>query len=309
MSTHISGQATTAREQSRHDDGKFGQQQYARAHDVDLEGADHVDTREWPDGFDAHTAKPIEFDTQLHVEHQALAGAHTRLEAARTQIHALARGGRVSDGLEPGEELSDELAVAEAIRLSATLGTPGEERKAPKAARLMNERTDATLAIATARDRVAALDDVYRNRGSWNRAFLVANANGHVHSSTDCSTYRSTTQYACVTNYSGADEDTIVQDAGYRACTTCHPSAPLGDQSNLPTKMLTDEEKTAAAQREQAQATQEAKHAQAAANAPTATGEPIEIRYPSGKKTYVETLKTERSAQQWATNHLIDRKR
>ena len=59
-------------------------------------------------------------------------------------------------------------------------------------------------------------------------------------------------------------------------------------------------------QREQAQATQEAKHAQAAANAPTATGEPIEIRYPSGKKTYVETLKTERSAQQWATNHLID---
>src|SRR5699024_1181900 len=74
-------------------------------------------------------------------------------------------------------------------------------------------------------------------RGGWNRAFLVAGAGGHVHSSTDCSTCRPTTQYAWMTNYSGADEDTIVSDAGYRACTVCYPSAPVGDERSMPTEM------------------------------------------------------------------------
>ena len=88
-----------------------------------------------------------------------------------------------------------------------------------------------------AREQVDGLDEAFRIRGGWNRAFLVAGAGGHVHSSTDCSTCRPTTQYAWMTNSSGADEDTIVSDAGYRACTVCYPSAPVGDERSLPTEM------------------------------------------------------------------------
>lgn len=54
-----------------------------------------------------------------------------------------------------------------------------------------------------------------------------------------------------MTQYSGADEGTIVQDAGHRACTTCYPSAPIGDSRSLPTKMFTPEE--LASQKERAE--------------------------------------------------------
>src|SRR5699024_1036922 len=129
-----------------------------------------------------------------------------------------------------------------------------------------------------AREQVDGLDEAFRIRGGWNRAFLVAGADGHVHAGTDCSTCRPTTQYVWMTTYSGADEDTIVGDAGYRACRVCYPSAPVGDERSLPTKMLTDEDKQDAKRREGARAAREAKKAKAAANAPTATGEPLTAR-------------------------------
>src|SRR5699024_12010413 len=92
------------------------------------------------------------------------------------------------------------------------------------------------------RGQVGGLGEAFRLRGGWNRAFLVAGANGHVHSSTSCSTCHPTTQYAWMTDYSGADEDTIVADAGYRACTVCYPSAPVGDERSLPPKILSRSE-------------------------------------------------------------------
>src|SRR5699024_12573631 len=104
-----------------------------------------------------------------------------------------------------------------------------------------------------------------------------------------------TTQYVWMTTYSGADEDTIVGDAGYRACRVCYPSAPVGDERSLPTKMLTDEDKQDAERRERARAAREAQKAKAAANAPTATGKPLTVR--SGTSQYPETLKTERTAR------------
>src|SRR5699024_5899524 len=64
-----------------------------------------------------------------------------------------------------------------------------------------------------AQEQVDGLGEAFRIRGGWNRAFLVANTNGHVHSSTSCSTCRATTQFAWMTDYSGAAEDTIVADA------------------------------------------------------------------------------------------------
>src|SRR5699024_1379903 len=103
--------------------------------------------------------------------------------------------------------------------------------------------------------------------------------------------------------YSGADEDTIVGDAGYRACTVCYPSAPVGDERSLPTKMLTDEEKHDAEMREKERAAREAKKAKAAANATTSTGEPLTIR--DGMSRYPQTLKTERTARTWAIDSVL----
>src|SRR5690625_4853270 len=107
-----------------------------------------------------------------------------------------------------------------------------------------------------------------------------------------------------MTTYSGADEDTIGGDAGYRACTVCYPSAPVGEERSLPPKMLTDEEKQDAKRREGARAAREAKKAKAAANAPTATGEPLTVR--SGTSQYPETLKTERTARTWAIDGVLN---
>src|SRR5699024_11554876 len=39
---------------------------------------------------------------------------------------------------------------------------------------------------------VDGLEEAFRLRGGWNRAFLVAGANGHVNASTSCSTCHST---------------------------------------------------------------------------------------------------------------------
>lgn len=66
-------------------------------------------------------------------------------------------------------------------------------------------------------------------RGGWTRFFLVNNADGHVHSSMDCSTCNNgiyATQFKWITEFSGQDEAGIVELAGEKACTTCYPSAP-----------------------------------------------------------------------------------
>jgi hypothetical protein len=57
-----------------------------------------------------------------------------------------------------------------------------------------------------------------------------------------CTTCYPTTVFAWLPDYSGADEDRIVEDAGERACTVCYPSAPV-DVLSRPTKIFSDEEK------------------------------------------------------------------
>src|SRR5699024_9525554 len=112
---------------------------------------------------------------------------------------------------------SDEEALA-AAREWVTLSDHGAASEAA-GARIrvpLREAEAAQEETERAREQVDGLEEAFRIRGGWIRAFLVANANGHVHSSTSCSTWRPTTQYAWMTDYSGADEDVIVADAGYR---------------------------------------------------------------------------------------------
>ena len=67
----------------------------------------------------------------------------------------------------------------------------------------------------------------FTRRGGWNRAFLVTNAGGHVHTSTRCSTCFPSTCFVWLTQVSDRDEDEVAVAAGEAACTTCFPSAPV----------------------------------------------------------------------------------
>ena len=141
------------------------------------------------------------------------------------------------------------------------------------------------------------LDQVYRKRGAWNRAYLVSD--GHLHKSMDCSTCNkgeTPTKFQWMTEYSGKDEGEIVDAAGHRACTTCYPSAPVGNETNLPSKMLTKEEEQRNEERAAATAAKEKKKSEAVSKAATIDGSPLRVKTLSN---YPEEFKTERSATAW----------
>ncbi|AEQ21010.1 conserved hypothetical protein [Rhodococcus phage E3] len=83
------------------------------------------------------------------------------------------------------------------------------------------------------------LTDEYKARGGWTRAYLVNNADGHVHSTTGCNTCRWTTQFQWLTSLSGQSQDEIVAAAGELACTVCYPDAPV-EVTSKPGTLRTD---------------------------------------------------------------------
>lgn len=151
----------------------------------------------------------------------------------------------------------------------------------PEATALKKEYSEHAKGIKEHKKAMSELNSKFLERGGWNRAFLATSGgDGHVHKSTSCSTCnkgKDPTRFQWMTNYSGKDEGSIVSDAGYRACTVCYPSAPVGNERSLPTKMFSDEEKEkqkARTEREEKAAT---KAAQAISKAPTASGKPLNI--------------------------------
>lgn len=146
------------------------------------------------------------------------------------------------------------------------------------------------------------LERTYRDRGSWNRAYLVPD--GHLHKSMNCSTCNkgeTPTKFQFMTDYSGENEKQIVQAAGYRACTTCYPTAPVGDSNSLPSKMLTDDEKKRDEERAEQKQKLEKKKVDAVSKAPTAHGEPLSLKTLSH---YPEEFKTERALSTWYVNSI-----
>jgi hypothetical protein len=125
------------------------------------------------------------------------------------------------------------------------------------------------------------LMNIYK-QDPWTRAFLVINSNGHVHSSMNCNTCFDSTRYTWLVQYSNDDEATIVSDAGETACTVCYPSAPA-DVLNRPSVIVTADKIAKAQAKAERDAKREAKIAKAKASAPTASGEPLVIVYPSTK--------------------------
>lgn len=200
-------------------------------------------------GFDVRTADPVEFDEHAEAAAKKLAKARSQ---HRSRLDALHRA--IGDSKKPGGHWgkSDEQTLQAAHEwVMLADGGAASEATGARIRQPLRDTEKSQDDVDHARQQVDGLEEAFRIRGGWNRAFLVSNANGHVHSSTSCSTCRPSTRFAWMTQYSGADEGTIVQDAGHRACTTCYPSAPIGDSRSLPTKMFTPEE--LASQKERAE--------------------------------------------------------
>lgn len=255
-------------------------------------------------GFDVRTADPVDFDghAQAAAVRQAEAASVERFRM--DELHRAIGDRKPVRG--PWEKTDKEtLAAAREWVLLADGGAASEAT----GGRIRGPLSDAEAARAEhdlAREQVRGLEEAYRIRGGWNRAFLVASTNGHVHSSMDCSTCRPTTQFAWMTQYSGADEDAIVADAGHRACTTCYPSAPLGDANSLPTKMFTPDEVDAQRAREKKAALAKLtpaekrarKRAEKLADAVSRDGRPLRLEEDLGTAGKVrELISTERDAE------------
>lgn len=133
-----------------------------------------------------------------------------------------------------------------------------------------------------------ALDAEFDRRGGWTRAYFVNNVDGHIHTSTSCSSLRWTTSITWLTEHSGKDADEMVELAGWRACTICFPDAPLGIEK-MPSQIKSDEDVA----REQ----RAAERAEAARQ----RDEKV-VRDAEGKVMF----KTERSAEIAAVDHLYE---
>ncbi|BDZ52329.1 hypothetical protein GCM10025867_51370 (plasmid) [Frondihabitans sucicola] len=156
---------------------------------------------------------------------------------------------------------------------------------------------EAKAGLAALRELETPFHDEFNARGGWTRAYVVSG--GHVHKSMGCSTCFPTTRFSWVTDFSGHDEAEIVDAAGERACTVCYPSAPV-DVLKKATRIFTEDERAAQADREKRAAEKVERDAKKAAKA---------IEHPTGEVVrdgYGYPTKTEVTAQTGAVDAYLN---
>lgn len=140
---------------------------------------------------------------------------------------------------------------------------------------------------------IAECDAEYTRRDGWTRYFRVANANGHVHTSTACRTTYPTTQWNWPTGLSGGTDADVVDAAGALTCLTCFPSVRediIAGRPIVPERFETPEQTAHRAEREaEAKAKRDAKIAKGV----TPDGAPLVVAF--GGLT--NEIKTERAAE------------
>jgi hypothetical protein len=151
---------------------------------------------------------------------------------------------------------------------------------------------------------VTKLTGLNRQYTGWNRYYLVVASNGHVHSSTHCSSCFVTTQFMWLTELSGKSHEELVEMAGERACTVCFPEAPV-DVTKRPSMLKYDVEAREAKAKRDAEL--EAKRADKLAKALLPTGKELKlsVRYGEASNSYVSGYaKTLVAARNEALRHL-----
>jgi hypothetical protein len=216
---------------------------------------------------------PVEIDTALYALYVETKQAEQRASWAWDRVKTVAskylkKGWK--DSLYVGE-VREVMTLAREAAEAGQIETMVEDESLDIRVRgyRLQEVLEAAQAHEVATGAVKALEaaqqpynDEWERRGRWTRAFIVTNANGHVHRSMHCSTCFPTTRYHWLTEMSDHDEAEIVEKAGQDACTVCYPSAPV-ESSTKPRQFFTpDEEAKAKARDERAAKAAERKAAE-----------------------------------------------
>ena len=229
--------------------------------------------------MDLTTQSPVEIDTAL------LTASNTSEEAMNVQRRVL--------------QIIDRIENAEGYEKSL----PWNSDNLLQEARATVTTTNATIRSCTTE--INALDEEFDRRGGWTRYYLVLNSNGHVHSSTYCTTCFPTTQYAWLTEQSGMSPQALVELAGESACTDCFPWAPVNPFSfHRPSVLEAPERKAARLVREAEKAARDVKKVEKAL---TTDGSEFEVFTGPGRYDR-ERFKTEVAASQWVVGALADNK-
>jgi hypothetical protein len=99
----------------------------------------------------------------------------------------------------------------------------------------------AGMAVLTVMVEIREIDSLYTG---WSRFFVVTSSNGHIHSSTHCSTCRVTTTYGWLPQLSGKDMAEAIEHFGPAAealCSVCFPDAPVAKMDANLTQKQTDQ--------------------------------------------------------------------
>ena len=179
---------------------------------------------------DLMTASPPEVDERLAELWGAANAAGNEIEKYRIWLHDLigikgeyaSYGGRRSRRKVYKHSVEEIVALAEEWEPTGSAAYYDKDR-APKY--LAGIRT-AQERLAEARAEAKPLEDRFE-RERWSRFFLVNNANGHIHSSMQCSTCRFDTSFSWLPTLSGLTEADAVEAHGAILCTVCFPSAPV----------------------------------------------------------------------------------
>lgn len=104
---------------------------------------------------------------------------------------------------------------------------------------------EAGVKIAELDTKIKPLDDLYAEH-QWTR--FIAVPGGHMHSEYGCHTLRWNTDTRLMAEFSGAEEEDLIEMAGDFCCTHCFKDAPVNQPSMLPmhVKERADQEKAAA---------------------------------------------------------------
>lgn len=273
----LSKSAAQAREGARQHTGEFGEQHHS-APEMTLGG-----------GVDLTTQAPVDIDTQLADIYEEIArlrapmqwrqqdAERKRADVERIQENGERYEGQLDYNTRTAEEAEDKLAEMQA-------------------------------AVDAKAFEAFPLEQEYRRRGGWPRAYLATSAGGHVHRNMSCSSCNngmSPTRFAWLVDYSGMDDETIVTAAGADCCTVCWPDAPT-DALNRPRTMFSKDEKQKQADRE----AREQKRIEAAqkkiANGLTSDGSEFVVQTEpedtERRRRTTESFKTERAALIWASD-------
>ena len=116
-----------------------------------------------------------------------------------------------------------------------------------------------------------------------------------------CNRNGKSTSFVWLPEWSGKDETEIVAAAGWRACSVCFPTAPLGTPTTLPSLITTDEDRAKAAAKAEREAAKMKRDADRLAKALTTDGSDfvVEYQWNSDARVQRERFKTETAAVQW----------